>query len=154
MSCVHCTLYSQGPPHSDKEALHQRTDRVWPVASLCVDMERIHRCQGESMSQEPFCSNAWRWNYSFGCITAMVCLSDTFDVVLSDSLTFDLFVCVCASDWPIVTGAHGDEIWRPHSSHRTSSAAHHGKKQNFDDLFAEFKFAFSQVMRWKRQCMF
>lgn len=36
---------AEGSPHCDKEALHQCTDRVWPVASLCVGMERIHRCQ-------------------------------------------------------------------------------------------------------------
>lgn len=61
----------------------------------------------------------------------MVLLSDTLAVVLSDSLTFDLFlcVCVCASDWPIVTGTHGIAIWRPHSCRHTSCAAHYGKKQ-------------------------
>lgn len=36
---------AEGSPHCDKETLHQCTDCVGPVASLCVDVERIHRCQ-------------------------------------------------------------------------------------------------------------
>lgn len=58
MIIVSTALSPQGSPHCDKETLHQRTDCVRPVACLCVGMERIHRCQGESdRSVSPFCSN-------------------------------------------------------------------------------------------------
>lgn len=43
---VHC----QGSPHCDKETLHQCPDCVGSVTSVCVVLERIHRCQGELMS--------------------------------------------------------------------------------------------------------
>lgn len=86
----------QGSSHSYKATLHQCVDRVWPVTSLCVDMERIHRCQGESMLQclQHLCHHFLLmpevWTYLFDNIHSVKlwyshCMSN---------LTFHLFLCL------------------------------------------------------------